>query len=219
MVIQKPVPLKKQVYNYIVSAILERELDEKEIYSEQWFAEKLNVSRTPVREALLQLREEGVIRVLPNRGVVFTPLTLQDAKELYQFRTAIEGYAAIYLATHCQDDRAKECIKQLEDLVNTQLIDGKYIHDNDKQFHRKIIEFTDNKEFLTYFDKMQTKIRLSWLDMVRSAERARDSVAEHVRILESIRNGDTCGAFSAVNEHFKTAYKVITANRAEAEIE
>ena len=70
MEIRKPISLKKQAYEAIRTAVLQRELKRNLIYSEQWFADRFQISRTPVREALLQLRNEGLIEVLPNRGVI-----------------------------------------------------------------------------------------------------------------------------------------------------
>ena len=90
--------LKERAYASIRDAIINRQIRRDMIYSEQWFAEKFGVSRTPVREALLQLRNEGLVDVIPNRGMIIRNLTMDDAKHLFQMRGASEGFCAAHLA-------------------------------------------------------------------------------------------------------------------------
>ena len=117
MEIRKPASLKRMAYESIRTSVLQRQLKRNVIYSEQWFADKFKISRTPVREALLQLRTEGLIDVLPTRGVIIHPLTLQDATDICHMRAAIEGYCSAYLAQHTQEPEAQKALERVKTVL------------------------------------------------------------------------------------------------------
>lgn len=75
------ISLKAQVYEYLKQAIINGDLKIGEIYSEQYFADKLSISRTPVREAILQLQHENMVEVKANRGIIVKPLLLDEIKK------------------------------------------------------------------------------------------------------------------------------------------
>ena len=106
MIIKKSASLKTQAYDSIREAVINHTININEIYSEKWFADNFQISRTPVREALLQLRSEGLIEVLPNRGVIVKPMTMKDAKDIYQTRIMVESFCASYLAQHSKEEEA-----------------------------------------------------------------------------------------------------------------
>ena len=92
------ISLKAQVYEYLKQAIINGDLKVGEIYSEQYFADKLSISRTPVREAILQLQHENMVEVKANRGIIVKPLLLDEIKKIIETRLAIEGYSSSILA-------------------------------------------------------------------------------------------------------------------------
>ena len=92
------ISLKAQVYEYLKQAIINGDLKVGEIYSEQYFADKLSISRTPVREAILQLQHENMVEVKANRGIIVKPLLLDEIKKIIETRLAIEGYSYYILA-------------------------------------------------------------------------------------------------------------------------
>jgi DNA-binding GntR family transcriptional regulator len=101
--------MRVSVTDRLRSLILENHLQPGERLIQNELAEKLGVSRTPVREALQELASEGLVRLLPYKGAVVAEISLSDLEELYALRTALEGYSA-YLAAQIITD------KQLEEL-------------------------------------------------------------------------------------------------------
>lgn len=87
-------PLQQKAYEYLKDRVVSGKLDKDQVYSESYFAKELKMSRTPVREALQRLVQEGYIDVLPSRGFVIHPLTESDIVAMYQMRTAIECFAS-----------------------------------------------------------------------------------------------------------------------------
>ena len=198
MEIRKPVSLKKQTYEAIRTAILQRELDRDMIYSEKWFADRFEISRTPVREALLQLRDEGFVEVLPNRGVIIKPLTLEDATNIYHMRAAIEGYCTAYLARHATEKSGIETLKRVEVLLEKCRENFNYT--DEMQFHLEIIQYTKNVEFIKLYSRMRTKIDVFWNEVVNE-DRPDEIYEEHKAILDAMKAGDADGARKASERH------------------
>jgi len=196
--IRKPVSLKKQIYEAIRTAILQRELDRDMIYSEKWFADRFQISRTPVREALLQLRDEGFVEVLPNRGVIIKPLTLEDATNIYHMRAAIEGYCTAYLARHATEKSGIETLKRVEVLLEKCRENFNYA--DEMQFHLEIIQYTKNVEFIKLYSRMRTKIDVFWNEVVNE-DRPDEIYEEHKAILDAMKAGDADGARKASERH------------------
>jgi len=196
--IRKPVSLKKQIYEAIRTAILQRELDRDMIYSEKWFADRFQISRTPVREALLQLRDEGFVEVLPNRGVIIKPLTLEDATNIYHMRAAIEGYCTAYLARHATEKSGVETLKRVEVLLEKCRENFNYA--DEMQFHLEIIQYTKNVEFIKLYSRMRTKIDVFWNEVVNE-DRPDEIYEEHKAILDAMKAGDADGARKASERH------------------
>ena len=201
MEVIKPVSLKKQTYKAIRNAILQRELERDMIYSEKWFADRFQISRTPVREALLQLRDEGFVEVLPNRGVMIKPLTLEDAINIFQMRAAIEGYCSAYLADHANEESGIETLKRVEVLLEK--CRKNFNYEDEMQFHLEIIQYTKNVEFIKQYSRMRTKIDVFWNEVSNKAERPDEIYAEHRAILNAMKAGDAVEARKASENHLR----------------
>ena len=114
------VSYKEQIYQYLKEAIIKGDLKPGEIYSEQQFADKLNVSRTPVREAILQLKSEDLVEIYNNRGLGIKPLTEADLEQIIQARIAIENYGPP-LSPPLSGRRSAKDFKSLESMSGGEL--------------------------------------------------------------------------------------------------
>lgn len=199
MEIRRPLSLKKQAYEAIRTAILQRELRRGLIYSEQWFADRFQISRTPVREALLQLRNEGLIEVLPNRGVIIKPITFEDARSIFEMRAAIEGYCSACLAKHAHEASGIEALERVETVLERCHKDFNYA--DELQFHLEIIQYTNNSEFIKQFSRMRTKIDVFWNEIAEIEGRREEIYFEHKNILDCMKAGKVEGAREASEQH------------------
>lgn len=106
------------------------------LIQEEW-AEKLNVSRMPVREAFVRLQEERLVEIIPHRGTVVTPITRDDVEEIYQTRVLLEGLAVSKSLPFLLDEDKKqlhEILIQMEELRISDETDEQYIQLN-REFH------------------------------------------------------------------------------------
>ena len=93
------IPLNEQAYRHLQHMILTDQLSYQEIYSETKLSKELGISRTPFRDAIHRLAQEGYIDIIPSKGFTLHQLTKQDVDETFQIRSALECYCTCLLYT------------------------------------------------------------------------------------------------------------------------
>ena len=112
-------PLRDVVFNTLRQAIITGEFAPGERLMEISLANRLGVSRTPVREALRQLELEGLVRIIPNRGAFVEGITKEDVKDIYEIRARLEGLCAKWAADRITKDQIAELEeKQLDRYIS-----------------------------------------------------------------------------------------------------
>ena len=133
--------LRIRVFNAIENAILDGEYKDGDSLNELRLSKELGVSRTPVREALMQLELEGLVRNIPNKGAVVVGVTEQDTHDIYEIRIRIEGLASRLCAENITDDEL-HALEQIVDLQEFYLLknDTEQIWKLDGDFHKIIYD-------------------------------------------------------------------------------
>src|SRR4029434_5866544 len=111
--VQRTENLSGQVYSQIKTLILCNEILPGEKLHHQQLSERLGVSRTPVREALTRLVQEGYVSFLPNRGFTCKEIRLQEAEELYDVREALEAFAVEKAVENVSDDGLEKLSRKM----------------------------------------------------------------------------------------------------------
>lgn len=199
-------PLKEQAYVAIRQSIINGELDKDIVYSARWFADHLEISRTPVREALLKLEDERLVEIKSNYGVIIKPFTKEDALHVMQVRTAIDGYCSYCLALRHDEPEAKRTIRHMEFIIDSCKIN--FNREDELQFHIDAIQFCGNAELLDEYQRVRTRMDVYWNEIVTIA-RKDEVFIEHTKILDCIKSGDAMGAYLAVMEHLQITYERI----------
>lgn len=209
------VSYKEQIYKYLKEAIIKGDLKPGEIYSEQQFADKLNVSRTPVREAVLQLKSEDLVEIYNNRGLGIKALTEDDLKQIIQARIAVESYGVHRLARHYKEEEAQETIKALERcLVESYALTQDEAHHyefmkKDMEFHLLILNYTHNSYLIRWYEQLRVHVERATIHSLLSVKRNARAYAEHQQILEAIAAGNVDKAVDALSYHMKQTAKVL----------
>ena len=107
------VNLTNRVYDYLKEQILSGNYENGNSITENSVGKELNVSRTPVREALRQLELGGLVKIVPNKGAVVQNISIDDIKNIYEIRSLIEGVAAAHAAKNASDEE----LAQLKEIV------------------------------------------------------------------------------------------------------
>lgn len=201
--------LVENAYRAMKQAVLENVFPPGYQGSEQEIALRLGVSRTPVHEALIRLQEEGLVRILPKRGVVVCTLSPADMREIYDLVGVLEGLAAELLAEGAADTR-RGALAALE-AANADMkaalagddLDAWAQADN--RFHRLLVEGCGNARLAraaaTVFDQSH---RARMLTLKLRAKPIR-SMKDHQAITAAIRKGDGARAASLARAHRRRA--------------
>lgn len=193
-------PLNEQAYDHLQKLITDGQLSYHEIYSETKLAKELGISRTPFRDAIHRLAQEGYIDIIPSKGFRLHQITERDVIETFQIRTALETYCTMQIARDVKEKNnanLRPFFKELgwlmenmkEVMENDQGIDE--FCEYDFRFHRKIIDYLENEQFSSVFASFLYRMkRLAKLSLQHEGRMAQ-TVEEHQAILDSMKNGDT----------------------------
>jgi DNA-binding GntR family transcriptional regulator len=158
----------------------------------------LNVSRTPLREALNRLMVEGFLTRAPNKGFTGRSLDAKQIYDLYELRRALEAWVVRIACERATDEE----LAALEDFVKNSIkrrerTDAVELLELDEQFHERIAELTRNQEMVRALKAINARIHfVRWLDMKR-----RYTQQDHLRIVRALRARDASKAVSLVEEH------------------
>ena len=203
----KKISYKDQIYEHLKQAIIMGDMTPDEIYSEQMIADKLKVSRTPVREAVLQLRFENLVDVFSGRGFSVRPIHFFDVQQIIQARTAVESASLRALIIGLDSAEGQEILKQMEICV-TQDMPATLSEENnynfmrtDMEFHMLSVSFTGNEFFIQIMSMMRTRLEQAMFSSLKKQLRPIAAIDEHEKIFSSVKLRDTDGAIRALVEH------------------
>ena len=177
--------------------------------SEQEIALRLGMSRTPVHEALIRLQEEGLVRVLPKRGVIVCPLTPDDMREVYEVIVALEGAAAGLLARKDKADRQR--VSSMLDGFNAEMKSALSRSDleawakADNLFHRALIDECGNGRLARLANTIMDQSHRARMMTLRLRAKPDRSFKEHQTIASAIRRGEADEASASATQHRRRA--------------
>ncbi len=173
--------------------------------SAQEMALRLGVSRTPVHEAVLKLQEEGLVRILPKRGIVICALAPDDVREIYDVIIAIEGRAAELAAARPAADRAAIAarLEAANGLMKEALAGGdmRAWGEADDLFHRNLVESAANGRISRIARTVGDQMHRARMLTLNLRGNLGASSGEHEAIIAAIRDGDGPAADAAARRH------------------
>jgi len=208
-----PQPLRGRTTDSVTHALREAILDGALAPSawlrEDELAEAFGVSRTPVREALRRLSDEGLAVKTVHHGTVVAPLSLEDILALYVVRENLEGLLARLVATR----RPAGVVERLED-IHSRSLDSVKEDDTDKllslnlEFHRAIREAAGNSYLERFLAQVEHAVRRLPGTTLAQPGRAEEMLEEHQRIIAAISSGDGEAAEIVAKAHMHRAREI-----------
>ncbi|WP_256369537.1 GntR family transcriptional regulator [Moorella sp. E306M] len=198
----------QRVYEEIKEAIINNTIKPGTMIQERVLAEKLGVSRTPVREALRRLNSEGLIELIPGKGATVTKITIEDIREIMQVREPLECLAVKLAAERIQP----QDIKYLEDMIAnwdkeincSDQINFQSFSTKDIAFHEYIVEIAGNKRLASILNMLRDQIRrITFLTQDNKA-RIETSFPQHLKILEALKQRDPAAAEENMRQHMQS---------------
>lgn len=200
---------KEQAYNLIKEAILFQRFKQDELYSQEDICQELGISRTPVREALLELQRENYISFVRGRGIKVISVTKAEAKAIMEMRINNEEFG-VRLAARRATEKQVAYLKQLLDEAkqSANCGDGIHMYRLDCEFHSAIMVAAQNE----WLSKSVTDLREHFLqfenkiayDMAKTTETV---LQEHQALYEAIAAHDEEAAAMSMRKHLMAAYR------------
>lgn len=207
--------LQLEAYNYIKNLILTHQLDANTLYSETKLSKELGISRTPMREALQCLSQDGYITVIPSKGFRIRQLSQKDMKETIQIRCAIEGFCTQCLANEYNTSKGKQTIERLGEILKKQKEslsandDYESFINYDHEFHLVLVNYIENEEINHMFQRLMYLIRLTTQSALQVEGRSIGTVDEHAEYYEKLKTGDGNEAYRILISHLMMPLNIV----------
>ncbi|MFD4249243.1 MULTISPECIES: GntR family transcriptional regulator [Amycolatopsis] len=209
--------LAGKILDELKSAIVNGELVAGSLYSVHDLAERLGVSRTPVREALIQLAERGMVRFERNRGVRILQTSLHDLEEVFAIRLLLEVPATHRAVTQRTAAWVKELAAQLKVMrAAAEKRDETTFMAADRRFHEVINEASGNVRLARYIDSLRDMVLLRGASTVDTSRSLSDILAEHEEIFALIEAGKADEAAESMRAHLLNTARLLIGQEAAA---
>lgn len=182
--------------------ILEGDLVAGDKLNEAALAELLGVSRGPVREAFRALEQVGLVQQEKNCGVFVRQITLEEADDIYEVRSALDDLIGRKLAsiiTPIQVGELRALLDQMDNLAATGDVDG-YLQTN-LQFHDRLLNMTNNHKLINTYRRLVNELNLYRRSALAQSGSLPTSTAEHHKIVDAIASGNPQQAGQIMREH------------------
>ncbi len=201
--------MKQHVYQTLKDAILFRQIAPGAQLVEQMIAEKLNVSRTPIRNAISQLEKEGLVTIYPNRGAFVTLPTTAEIEQAYEARKKLEQSTAELAVVNVTDKDIKRLMqlikKERDSYKNKDILE--YLAIN-KEFHLELAKISENKFLIDFIDKLlnQINVFLMLYDVFYDVDIENSQrYLEHEAIVDALEDKDIDRLQLLFHQHMKTS--------------
>ena len=183
--------LKDKVYDSLKSAIVLMDVysaDGPPKLDERQLAQQLGVSRTPVREALTRLEQEGLVKTVPRRGAYVVRKTRRQIVEIIQVWAALEGMAAKLAAERASDDEIKQLHEEFVTVGSSDVASANIDEYSEQniQFHQRIVQLGKSELLQDLMEGLFIQVQFIRRRSVRDADRTKRSVSDHILIVKAL---------------------------------
>lgn len=213
-------PLRDVVFNTLRQAILKGELSPGERLMEIQLAEKLGVSRTPIREAIRKLELEGLVLMIPRKGAEVAKISEKNLRDVLEVRRSLEELA-IELACQRMSQEDIEALEQAQEAFKTAIAKGEVmaIAQTDEQYHDVIYQGTRNDKLVQMLGNLREQMYRYRLEYIKDEDKRQVLVVEHEHILAALKVRGLEEAKRAAREHIDNQEITVACNIKEQEQE
>lgn len=198
--------LADEVYNQLIEAILTGDIGPDDRLVQERLAAEMEISRTPVREALLRLEQEGVLVTSSRGGFVLYRMSEGEIRELYQARAAVESQAARILASQNDGLKNSELRATVEKEENISTPSVQAYFDANRNIHRRFVELVNNRYLLEMFDNIWNRGTAFQLFAAIEKVDLSKSLGDHMALVDAIETGDKGAALEAFIDHIQDGF-------------
>ena len=205
--------LKDQAYEILRSSIITGRLEPGRLHNEKDLARGLGISRTPVREALLDLSKEGMIVFVPRKGIKIREVTRRDISDVMELRKVIESY----IIESCCGQLTPADLKGIGKIIEKQKAmtmkeNRERFVEVDREFHLFLASRTGNRQLLHVMENLRDLLHFMAIKAIAYQDRMDQVLREHKRICTALEERDQKKAKEAMFLHLDTTEKILLAS-------
>ena len=184
-------PLRDVVFNTLRQAILKGELEPGERLMEIQLADRLGVSRTPIREAIRKLELEGLVLMIPRKGAEVAKISEKSLRDVLEVRRSLEELAIELACQRMTEDDIKE-LEEAQDAFRAaiQSADAMTIAETDEHYHDIIYNGTGNNRLVQILNNLREQMYRYRVEYLKEEQTRNLLVSEHEELVKAIREGD-----------------------------
>jgi DNA-binding GntR family transcriptional regulator len=205
-------PLRDRIASSIRDSIIDGRIQPGERLMEPDVSQMLGVSRTPVREAFVQLESEGFVKVIPRHGAVVSELSVKDAEETYLIKSALEALCTRVAVKHITDEAIAQLCSvndKIRSRAGEREMNYRAVLELNAEFHRILIEssgYDKLNQMIGILRKQTLRYNYIYLSVLSHIQR---SIDEHQKIVEALKKRDGDLAEQLVKNHGENAGKAL----------
>lgn len=203
-------PLREIVFESIREAILDGRLKPGERVMEVQLAEKLGVSRTPVREAIRKLELEGLLVMEPRKGAYVADVSLKDVMDVFEVRASLEGLAASLAAIRANEEEIellKQKVNDFKECIEKNDVQG--MINKDTEFHEAILDAAKNKKLTSIIEGLREQVQRFRVTYFTEYNMTTYLAEEHQNVFSAIESREPEKASKYVQKHIKNIERYI----------
>ncbi len=197
-------PLREVIFESLRQAIIMGELKPGERLMEIQFAEKMGVSRTPVREAIRKLELEGLIIMIPRKGAHVAELSVKDIINVLEIRSSLEGLATKLAAQRINEEELKELKKTVDEFAEFMEENNvQELAEKDIKIHDLIYRASKNDKLIPIITNLKDQVHRFRVAYLKDYNTSKELVKEHQEIYNAIEKRDDILAEKLAYTHIK----------------
>ena len=211
-------PLRDVVFKTLRQAILKGELEPGERLMEIQLAERLGVSRTPIREAIRKLELEGLVLMIPRRGAEVAKISEKNLRDVLEVRRSLEELAIDLACQRIQEEELETLREAQKEFAAAIAVgDAMEIAQTDEKFHEIIYSGTGNQKLMQILSNLREQMYRYRLEYIKDANKRLILLVEHEQILKALSLRHVQEARLAVREHIDNQEITVLKNLKEQE--
>ena len=199
--------LSDKVYALVKHQILSGELTGGMVISEEQLAQQFGVSRTPIREAIRRLSEYGLVIIKPRSHAMVYKVDEKEVKDIAKVRLALEELTIKSLTKEAVEQHIESLSRLAADCqYYMSIVNRAEVFVKDSEFHLELVKCTGNSALYDVYERLDAKVQLLRIAQNLDNTNLPKIIAQHITIIEALRNGDTESGLSLMREHINHSY-------------
>ena len=202
-------------YDSIKAGIVSGEINNNLLLSENTLAKILNMSRTPIREAIKRLEAESYLKSVDGVGLIVQELSLKDLPEIYEVRIALEKVALESAILKIDSQKIDNLESELENVINLynldNQIDDEYLYNLDSKFHNVLYLASENSCVKEILKTLEIKIHRYQYKAYKVSNTGKEATIQHLDILKEVKNKNLEKVKNLLESHIKWSFEILKA--------